>query len=197
MAWACGRPLVVLKAFPPQLTNHRIDSWTNQNVSYKDVIAFQSETGSQLSNNTTSVLSTEEVYLKTLMKDEKPVALFYKCFYKARLSFGIHRSSILPVVSTLNTRAIPNSTDRLILKSSWRRCTRCSADLCLKSAYNQPISIKATTNLVVDLGDLCNRVSYEVADNVVINILLRTTYIYQLLPEYFYQSHRLYRSTLD
>lgn len=86
-------------------------------ASCPDVVAVQSDTTSQISNSTSSVLSTDESDTKTPINDQNTLALFRKRNYKVCLYVRIHHPSLHSVISRLIPALVQTySVDRFSIR---------------------------------------------------------------------------------
>lgn len=155
-----------------------------QNVPYPYVLAVQRDTTCQVSNDTWSVLCTEESSFKSGIKDQDTIALFWRCNFQVCFSIEIHNSSN-PVISAFDTGASPKLVDQLFILPSKRKYIRLAADLCLDSASNHQICLGGNIKLVVHLGDLYLHVLFGVVNNFVVKILLGKSYIDRIITGIF------------
>lgn len=69
------------------------------------------------------------------------------------------------------------------MHQSWKQYIRPTTDLGLKSASNQHVYIEGAIKLVVLLGDLYVYLSFGVLDDLVLKIILGTSYIDRFITE--------------
>lgn len=112
-----------------------------QNASNLDAVAVQSDTTSQVSKKSPTILAGKEYNVKTSTNDQENVILLNKRNHRVRFTVRIDYFSLNPVVSTFDSRASPKEVDQVFLHQSWRKFIWPVNDQHSKSALSRAIFI--------------------------------------------------------